>query len=83
MSNAVKKTISLPADLARQAEELARAEGKTSSGMIRELISAYVKEHDLGAYIDDLWKRIGDKFKSKGLGPADVEKALKAVRGRK
>ena len=28
MSNAVKKTISLPADLARHAEELARAEGQ-------------------------------------------------------
>jgi predicted DNA-binding protein len=64
-------------------ERMARAEGKTSSGMIRELISDYVKEHDLGVYIDDLWKRIGDKFKSKGLGPADIEKALKAVRGRK
>ena len=63
-------------------ERMARNEGKTSSGMIRELISDYVKEHDPGAYIDDLWKRIGDNFKSKGLGPADVEKALKAVRGR-
>jgi len=64
-------------------ERMARAEGKTSSGMIRELISAYVNEHDLGAYIDDLWKRISDNLKTKGLGPADVGKALKAVRGRK
>ncbi len=64
-------------------ERMARAEGKSSSGMVRELISDYVKEHDLGAYIDDLWKRIGEKFKSKGLGPADVAKALKTVRGRK
>ena len=69
--------------LKSQLERRARAEGKTSSGMIRELISDYVKEHDPGAYIDDLWKRIGGKFKTKGLSPADVEKALKAVRGRK
>ena len=64
-------------------ERMARAEGKTSSGMIRELISDYVKGRDPGAYIDDLWKRIGGKFNSIGLGPADVGKALKAVRGRK
>ena len=38
MSNAVKKTISLPADLAREAEALARAEGKTLSGVIQEAL---------------------------------------------
>ncbi len=38
MSNAVKKTISLPADLARQAEELARVEGKTLSGVIQDAL---------------------------------------------
>ncbi len=38
MSNAVKKTISLPADLARQAEELALAEGKTLSGVIQDAL---------------------------------------------
>ena len=38
MSNAVKKTISLPADLARHAEELAREEGKTLSGVIQDAL---------------------------------------------
>lgn len=38
MSNAVKKTISLPADLAQQAEELARAEGKSLSGVIQDAL---------------------------------------------
>jgi len=38
MSNAVKKTISLPADLAQQAEALARAEGKTLSGVIQDAL---------------------------------------------
>ena len=38
MSNAVKKTISLPADLARHTEELARAEGKTLSGVIQDAL---------------------------------------------
>jgi hypothetical protein len=38
MANAVKKTISLPADLAREAEALAEAEGKTLSGVIQDAL---------------------------------------------
>lgn len=38
MTNAVKKTISLPADLAREAEALAKAEGKTLSAVIQEAL---------------------------------------------
>jgi hypothetical protein len=35
---AVKKTISLPPELARDAEEIARAEGKTLSAVIQEAL---------------------------------------------
>ena len=35
---AVKKTISLPAELAREAEEIARTEGKTLSVVIQEAL---------------------------------------------
>ena len=38
MGNVVKKTISLPAALARDAEALARAEGKTLSGVIQDAL---------------------------------------------
>lgn len=38
MTGAVKKTISLPADLARDAEALARAEGKTLSAFIQDAL---------------------------------------------
>lgn len=38
MANAVKKTISIPADLARDAEALARAEGKTLSAVIQDAL---------------------------------------------
>jgi predicted transcriptional regulator len=38
MGAAVKKTISLPAELAKEAEALARAEGKTLSGVIQEAL---------------------------------------------
>ena len=38
MSTTVKKTISLPADLARDAEALAKAEGKTLSAVIQDAL---------------------------------------------
>ncbi len=38
MANAVKKTISLPADLAREVEALAEAEGKTLSAVIQDAL---------------------------------------------
>ena len=38
MSPDVKKTISLPADLAQQAEALAQAEGKSLSGVIQDAL---------------------------------------------
>ena len=38
MATAVKKTISLPADLAEEAETTARAEGKTLSAVIQDAL---------------------------------------------
>ena len=38
MTAAVRKTISLPSDLARDAEETARAEGKTLSAVVRDAL---------------------------------------------
>ncbi len=38
MATAVKKTISLPPDIARAAEEIARAEGKTLSAVVQEAL---------------------------------------------
>lgn len=40
MSSAVKKTISLPPDLAKEAEEVARAEGKTLSAVVQDALRA-------------------------------------------
>ena len=38
MVSAVRKTISLPADLARETEALARAEGKTLSAFVQDAL---------------------------------------------
>ncbi len=38
MAGAVKKTISLPKEMAAEAEELARAEGKTLSAVVQDAL---------------------------------------------
>ena len=38
MGTAVKKTISLPLDLAREVEEIARAEGKSLSAVVQDAL---------------------------------------------
>ena len=59
---------------------LARVEGKTTSQMVRELIEDYIKEKDIGTYIDDLWDRIGGKLRSKGINQRDINRAIKESR---
>jgi predicted DNA-binding protein len=62
--------------------KLARIEGKTTSEMVRGLIEEYIKERDIGSYIDDLWDRTGKKLKSRGITPAAIEKAIRASRNK-
>jgi len=59
---------------------LARVEGKTTSQMARELIEDYLREKDIGTYIDDLWDRIGGRLRSKGINQRDIHKAIKESR---
>lgn len=66
--------------LKKELERLSRAEGKTTSRMVRELIRDYVKQRDVGAYIDGLWDRIGSKLKARGARPADIPKAIDKAR---
>jgi predicted DNA-binding protein len=67
-------------EIKKRLNRLARLEGKTTSEMVRELIEERIKERDIGAYIDDLWNRVGRKIKSKGTTPAAIKKAIKASR---
>ena len=59
MTATVRKTISLPPDLARDAEETARAEGKTLSAVVRDALrqarAARLRD-ELGA-LQDYWGR--------------------------
>lgn len=72
--------IRIDPDLKARLSRLARAEGKTSSQMVRELIGEYVKDRDIGAYIEGLWDRVGKKLRARGVRPGDIGKAIAETR---
>jgi len=75
--------VRIDTELKERLSRLARNEGKTTSQMVRELIRDYVKERDIGAYVDELWRRIGAKLTSRGVRPADVSKAVAETRSKR
>ena len=72
--------VRIDSEVKERFNKLARVEGKTSSQMVRELIEGYIKERDIGVYVDDLWGRVGGKLRSKGMKQRDVNKAIKEAR---
>ena len=70
-------------ELRNKVNSLAKAEGKSVSEVVRELLEDYVKNRDIGLYIDDLWQRIGDKLTSRKIGPKEINRAIKEVRAKK
>jgi metal-responsive CopG/Arc/MetJ family transcriptional regulator len=77
MATAVKKTISLPPDLATEAETLAKEEGKTVSAVIQDALRLARQERLKKEFRDmqGYWSR---KAKDKGiLTEKDLEKYLR------
>ena len=72
--------IRIDSEMKNRLNRLARVEGKTTSQMVRELIEGYVREKDIGVYIDNLWDRIGGKLRSKGINQRDINRAIKESR---
>jgi metal-responsive CopG/Arc/MetJ family transcriptional regulator len=75
-TTAVKKTISLPAELSREAEETARAEGKTLSAVIQDALRRSRTERLKREFkgVQRYWSR---KAKEKGiLTEEDLERYL-------
>jgi len=70
-------------ELKKKVTSLAKAEGKSVSEVVRELLEDYVKNRDIGLYIDDLWQRISDKLVSRNVGPKDIRRAIQEVRTQK
>ena len=76
MGTAVKKTISLPPDLAREAEEIASEEGKTLSAVIQDALRVVWRERLKREFkeIQGYWSR---KAKEKGiLSEKDLKRYL-------
>ena len=67
-------------EMKKRLNKLARVEGKTTSQMVRELMEDYIREKDIGSYIDNLWDRIGGKLRAKGVNPKDINRAIKESR---
>jgi len=61
----------------------AKAEGKSVSEVVRELLEEYVRNRDISLYIDDLWERIGGKLTSRGVGPEEIQRVIQEVRSAK
>jgi metal-responsive CopG/Arc/MetJ family transcriptional regulator len=77
MGTAVKKTISLPPELAKEVEEIAREEGKPLSAVIQDALRLARKERIKKEFyqIQGYWSR---KAKEKGiLTEKDLDRYLK------
>lgn len=66
MGTAVRKTISLPPDLAKEIEDIARAEGKTLSAVVQDALRIARIERLKNEFnqIQDYWSK---KAKEKGI----------------
>ena len=72
--------IRIDSEMKNRLNKLARVEGKTTSQIVRELIEDYIKEKDIGTYIDNLWGRIGGRLRAKGINQRDINRAIKESR---
>ncbi len=72
----------LDPELKEKVNNLARAENKNVSELVRELLEDYVKNRDINSYIDDLWNKIGSKIEKKGFGSKDIQTAISSARAR-
>ena len=78
MPSAVKKTISLPPDLARAAEQIARAEGKTLSAVVQDALrdARAARLRNELEVLQDYWSR---RAKEQGiLTEEDLQRYLQA-----
>lgn len=72
--------VRVDSSLKSKASQLAKAEGKNLSELVRELLVNYTKERDMSAYIDGLWDRIGKNFSQSAVLEKDIDKAIRQVR---
>ena len=77
---ATQMIIRVEPNLKDKVSRLAKSEGKNLSELVRELLEKYTKERDIGAYIDNLWTKIGRNLSKNNISESDVENTIKQVR---
>jgi predicted DNA-binding protein len=70
-------------EVKEKVSNLAKNEGKNISEIVRELLDGYIKNRDIGGYIDDLWKRIGAKIGQTGIGLSEIDSVISQIRTQK
>ena len=73
-------SIRLDSEVKSKITKLAYVEGKRASQVVRELIEKSLRERELGAYVDDLWNRVGKKLTSREVTLKDIERTIREVR---
>ncbi len=74
--------VRISTELKDKVSVLARAEGKSASKVVRDLLEGYVRDRDFSQYIDGLWFRIGKQLKARGVNQNRIESAVRDVRNR-
>ncbi|MDZ7667541.1 MAG: ribbon-helix-helix domain-containing protein [Desulfotignum sp.] len=79
---ATQMIIRLESNLKNKVSQLAKAEGKNLSELVRELLEKYIKERDASTCIDNLWEKIGQNLAQNNISESDIEKTIKHVRSK-
>jgi len=79
---ATQMIIRVDPGLKNKVSQLAKAEGKNLSELVRELLVKYTKERDMSSYIDNLWDKIGKNLSNSNISELDIEEAIKQVRSK-
>lgn len=72
--------IRIDPELKNKVNRFARAEGKTTSDVVRELLEEYISSRDIAAYVDGLWEKIGTRLVSQGVTADRISEAIEEVR---
>jgi CopG family transcriptional regulator/antitoxin EndoAI len=76
MAMAKLLSVSIPDDLMREAEAIARAQGKTKSEVVRDALRRYVRLEQL----EELRRYGRERAERLGVGPEDVEALVDELR---
>ena len=72
--------IRIEPELKDKVSRFARAEGKTTSDVVRELLEEYISSRDIAAYVDNLWKRIEGRLSAQGVTVERIPGAIQEIR---